>query len=319
MRIFTLGSVTSRRLITAVAGVLSVAAVVVIAALVSERHSYARSVRTGRSIAAYLAIVTPRVRGPTAGYQPARLIAQARALSTLSGFSSRVEVYHGTAPLVHATGPVLPPTTYDSVRRWDTGILWEDRALVALRRPDSAVVGAVGVGRRPDQPWPVSPLVLVFAAVTLFAGWRAWKGAERDALAVYAVAALALGAAGGIQVRRAAVASVDRWLLDARLLIQEAVARSPGGRVPLAVLGRIVPGTPLGPGKPGSSRPRRERGPEGAATVIPVRLSGARWLELRAPDTPSAVGWWVVLLSISALGPGVVALARRLWPGTMRV
>ena len=317
MQIFTRRRIPPWRAVAAAGGLLSITTVVVISALACERYAYARSLRTGRSVAAYLAIVTPRARGPGGGYQPARLIAQTRALSTLKGFSEGVEVYHGTAPLVHATGIVLPPTTYDSVRRWDNGIRWEDRALVALRRRgDSAVVGAVAVARRPDQPWPVSPFVLLFAVIALAAGWRAWHAADPDALAVYAVAMLALGAAAGIQVRRAAVASVNHWLLDARLLIQEAVARAPRGRVPLQELGRVAPGTLLRPGQPGSSTPRREQSPDGPTAVVPVRLSGARWLELRAtPAVPPTAGWWMLLLASSSVGPGLLALARWRSPG----
>src|SRR5207245_525023 len=138
------------------------------------RYERTLAARSAVSTAAYLALVTPP--GPAgAGYDLARLLIRSRALEELPGLHARVEVYHGTAPLVHATAPGLPAETLDALRR-RPGTRWQgDGALAPLfDRQGWDVVGAVAT--RADVP------------EALLAGWLA------------AVVAFAL-VAGGLAVR----------------------------------------------------------------------------------------------------------------------
>src|SRR5207247_1390153 len=68
------------------------------------RSERALAARSAASTAAYLELVTPAGPGG-AGYDLARLLIRSRALDELPGLHARVEVYHGTAPLVDATAP----------------------------------------------------------------------------------------------------------------------------------------------------------------------------------------------------------------------
>src|SRR2546426_238643 len=80
------------------------------------RPEGAPAARSAASTAAYLALVTPAGPGG-AGYDLARVLIRSRALDELPGLHARVEVYYGTAPLVHATAPGLAPETLDALRR----------------------------------------------------------------------------------------------------------------------------------------------------------------------------------------------------------
>src|SRR5207247_8800581 len=94
---------------------------------------------------------------------------QARALVTLPGWTPQVEVYHGTAPLVHGTAAPLTPADVERLRR-DEAIAWVRGSAVApLFDPDGwGVVGAVGVraprlGPRWFGWWGLAALALALA------------------------------------------------------------------------------------------------------------------------------------------------------------
>src|SRR5439155_1707486 len=71
------------------------------------RFERAAALRIAATTAAYLAVVVPAASDST-DFDLSKLLVQARALTTLPGRTSAVEVYHGTAPLVDATAPPLP-------------------------------------------------------------------------------------------------------------------------------------------------------------------------------------------------------------------
>ncbi|HKE91686.1 MAG TPA: hypothetical protein VKB45_15235, partial [Gemmatimonadales bacterium] len=97
--------------------VMGIAAFAALAAarIVIHRAEVATAERSANSAAAYLALVTPTEPGGTA-YQLVQLLAQARGIGTLPGWVDVVEVYHGNAPLVHATATSLPQATLDELR-----------------------------------------------------------------------------------------------------------------------------------------------------------------------------------------------------------
>src|SRR6266704_2362591 len=124
--------------------------------------------RSAASTAAYLALVTPAGPGG-AGYDLARLLIRSRALDELPGLHARVEVYHGTAPLVHATAPGLAPETLDALRR---------RADVPWAGAGAARGGRVALAPLFDrQGWDVVGAVAARAAAPTRCGRR--SGATR--------------------------------------------------------------------------------------------------------------------------------------------
>ena len=114
------------------------------------RNGYERTLaaRNATATAAYLTIVTPLARRG-AGYDLPQLLIRARALAELPGFSGRFEIYHATAPLIHATAPPLGAATLQRLRR-EAAVRWTGEAALAplLDRDGWDVVGAVAA--RPD-------------------------------------------------------------------------------------------------------------------------------------------------------------------------
>ena len=141
----------------------TVAAVLILVVVTTAQRRYERAftLRMAATTAAYVAAVTPPPpppppprpvpRGrrrtpvpppapppPLAPQSPAArsydlpsLLTQAHALRTLPGWSSDVEVYFGTAPLVDATAPPLSP---DDLQQLAAGGRWrEGAALVPLK------------------------------------------------------------------------------------------------------------------------------------------------------------------------------------------
>src|SRR5205823_8266188 len=134
------------------------------------RDERALAARDADAAAAYLTIVTPPpARG--AGYDLPQLLIRARALEELPGFSGRFEVYHATAPLVHATAPPLPTATLQRLRR-EVAAHWTGReALAPLLDHDGwAVVGAVAARPAGDEEpaplWSVAALLLLGIGAT---------------------------------------------------------------------------------------------------------------------------------------------------------
>jgi len=72
--------------------------------------------RVAAATAGYLALVARPARG-SADYDLSRLLIEARALDGLPGFAAPLEVFHGTAPLVHATARPLSPALFDRLRQ----------------------------------------------------------------------------------------------------------------------------------------------------------------------------------------------------------
>ena len=154
----------------------------------------------------------------------------------LPGWTTEVEVYFGTAPLVDATAPPLSP---DDLLQLDSiGGRWrEGSALVPLKDRDGReIVGAVAARplRVPTGPLP-GGLGLAFPAAVLAvagAGGIAFRGRSLRR-GGYIGAALLLAAAAYFDVHAVARSSTDRWLTDTRRLLQEAATR-----LPLAAVGR---------------------------------------------------------------------------------
>jgi ABC-type sugar transport system permease subunit len=246
-----------------------------------------------------------------------QLLTQARALRTLPGFTSDVEIYHGTAPLVDATAVPLSPddlTALDSAARG----LWRDgAAVVPLRDHDAReVVGAVAVRPRPVPRGPLPggigfalPVAVIALATATTIALRRMPLRRGG----YALIALALGVAAYVDVRGAARQSTDRWLTDTRRLLQEAATRLPPPRTRVAVndLAALVPDAELVAGEPGEFAARRVRVDGQRRAVVAVLIGQQRWVELRTtPDEDATLPWLVVLLACAFLGPMAIWLVR---------
>ena len=179
---------SSRTWAAAAAAAAAIAAALALVVVHAAQSHYERAFgfRMARTTATYIAAVTPPPRPPpppppprvrrrgrrstrlappappvsatpaSRSYDLPSLLTQAKALRTLPGWTSDVEVYFGTAPLIEATAAPLAP---DDLQRLGGpgGGWWRDRAaLVPLKDRDALeVVGAVAV--RP-RPLPHGPL-----------------------------------------------------------------------------------------------------------------------------------------------------------------
>src|SRR5207302_10529112 len=143
------------------------------------------------------------------------LLIQSRAMDRLPGWAGNLEVFHGTAPLVSATGQPLPPATLEDLRRREAVIWTENGALVPMRDRDAwDVVGAVAV--RPSlSRWPRWYAVIALAlAVVLGAGVAAGIGTPHPSPGAarvrgargYAASAVLLGLAAYGDARSGAAA-----------------------------------------------------------------------------------------------------------------
>ena len=302
------------------AGAATAAAVVAAALTLSagrwaeRRYERAFAFRSAATTAAYLTVVTPppppRRGSPlSTGYYLPQLLTQARALQTLPGWTSEVEVYHGTAPLVDATAPPLSPDDLDRLEREGRG--WRDgMALVPLKdHSGREVVGAVAVRPRPVPRGPLpGGMGFAFPAVVVAVGAAAVIAFRQRSLrrGGYAAVALLLALAAYADVRNAARQSTDRWLNDARLLLQEAATRlpPPRSRVAIADLVSLIRDAELVPSEPGESVPRRVRIDGKRRAVVTVLIGPGRWLDLRTvPAEDSATVWLIVLLACASVGP----------------
>ena len=297
---------TQRRavLVTAVAAGVA-AGVLVVARWEERRFDRTAAVRIAGGTAAYLAVVTPAARGDPGEYNLAQLLVQARALTTLPGWTWPVEIYHGTAPLVDAAAPPLPADGLEGLPYWRDGA-----ALVQLPGPPDgeSVVGAVAV--RPNGLGGLGGLLLSWAfpaallAVAAAVG-AAIRGRPRRE---YVAAALLLGLAAYADVRSAARRSTNDWLTATRLLMQEAATRLPGprARVVRSDLAPITLGAELRDGDSATRVPRRIRAGGGGATraVVAARLGSGRWVEIRTSPAEAGTGVWLVaLLGLALVGP----------------
>ncbi|OLD71439.1 MAG: hypothetical protein AUI33_07770, partial [Ignavibacteria bacterium 13_1_40CM_2_61_4] len=272
--------------------------------------------RVAAVTAGYLALVARAARG-SADYDLPRLLIEARALDGLPGFAAQLEVYHGTAPLVHATARPLSPTQFDRLRRHAAPRSAGSATLAPLFDRDRwDVVGAVAV-------WPAGAAWLSWRSAlavlpSLVAGALAAAtlggapGRSRRAVTWFAAGATVFGLAAYADIRAAARDATDRWLADTRLLVQEAVVRVPELRFSLSALAPIARGTELLPGDSAASAPWRRMVAGTPRAAVAVRLAPGRWAELRvAPDAGEGwlAGWLALTLGLALLGPLAVALA----------
>jgi ABC-type sugar transport system permease subunit len=257
----------------------------------------------------------PPALSPAArSYDLRSLLTQARAFQTLPGWSSDVEVYFGTAPLVDATAPPLSP---DDLSHLEAGGRWRDgAALVPLEDRDrQAVVGGVAVRPRPMPHGPLPggigfafpvAIVAVGAAATIaFRGHPLRRGG-------YLLTALLLALATYLDIRAAARHSTDRWLIDTRRLLQEAATRPPTrARVAINDLATIVGDGELVAGEPAESAPRRVHVDRAPRAVVAVLIGPGRWAELRSvPAEVDAPRWLILLLPCVFMGPVAILILR---------
>lgn len=271
--------------------------------------------RDATAAAAYLAIVTPMARSG-GGYDLPQLLIRAHALAGLPGLAVDFEIYDRTAPLVHATAPPLPPAELERLRR-EVAVRWTGQAMLAplLDRDDWDVVGAVAAAPRggggPVSPWSLAALVLLLAAGaqavrTMGAAGEPW----RQALGRYAAAAALFGAAMFADVRLAGREVTDGWLSDARVLMQEAMARVPETRSAPATLAPIARGAEVVPAESLGAGVMRRDIAGVVRAVVAVRLGPGRWIALRArPVEAGPASWLALLLGLAALGPLAALLA----------
>src|SRR5439155_1487401 len=341
---------SSRRWVAAatVASGLAATMSLVVVALAQRHYERAFAFRIAGTTAAYISAVTPpppppppprpprvsRARGRRApvpppappppppssipasrSYELVPLLTQSRALRTLPGWSSDVEVYFGTAPLVDATTAPLSP---DDLAPLAAGGRWRDgAALVPLKdRDGQEVVGAVAVRPHPAPhgplpggfgfAFPAAILAVTGAAVIAFRERSLRRGA-------YMGAAMVLALATYLDVRWAARDSTDRWLVDTRRLLQEAATRLPPPRVRVAIsdLAALVRDGEVALGEPAESAPRRVRVDGERRAVVAVLIGSGRWVELRSvPAELEAPRWLLLLLPCALLGPMAMLLLR---------
>jgi len=295
-------------------GVVTAALTLVVVRGVTACYEREVAERSAATIAAYLSIAAPADRGGS-DYDLAQLLIQARAVATLLG-SSQVEVYHGTAPLVHAVAQPLRPAELDQLRREET-TGWDGEAALAplLDREGWEVAGAVRVARpRLGVRWlewglPVLLLItIVFAAVSTRAIGR--PAVQQRALVMYAAAALVAGSAAYLDVRTAAKRATNQWLAEAGALVQE-TSHARGG-LEVSDVASIVRGGTLVPAENLARDARSRRMNRGADAAVVVRMGAGRWAELRTRGVEAATGiWFICTIGLALFGPACVWMAAR--------
>lgn len=309
-----MSALTRRRIAAFGVGVLTAALTFVAVRRATAGYERAFAERSAATIAAYLSIAAPPDQSGS-GYDLAQLLIQARALATLLG-SSRVEVFHGTAPLVHAIAPPLPPAQLDRLRREET-TGWDGNAALAplLDREGWDVLGAVRVPRARLAArwleWGLPVLLLITVALAAFsAGIVGEPVVPQRALIAYAVAALVAGGAAYLDVRTAAKRATDYWLAETGALVQEATTHAPGSRLDAADIATIVRGGTLIPAGIAGWDAKPRRLDRGTVATIVVRTGAGRWAELqtRAAEFPTG-GWFICTFCLMLLGPAAVWIA----------
>jgi len=287
------------------------------------RAERALAARIAGTTAAYIALVTPAASG-SADYDLPHLLVEAGALARLPGWTSRLEVYRGTAPLVRATAGSLSAATMAALRQ-QSGVLWWNGAALAPLQDKGArdVVGAVAVAGRPGgEVWRRGALggiavpALILAIVLAFGATH--PAARRPVIRAHGAVALLVGVAAYANVRAVARDNTDHWLEQTRLLVQEATARLPTTDVTqLATTIRPVAraggeGADLRPGGDSAAvRVRRVRFAGEPEAVVAIRVGWGRWLALRTlPGETTTGGWLWLCLALAGLSPAVAALLR---------
>ena len=287
------------------------------------RAERALAARIAGTTAAYIALVTPAASG-SADYDLPHLLVEAGALARLPGWTSRLEVYRGTAPLVRATAGSLSAATMAALRQ-QSGVLWWNGAALAPLQDKGArdVVGAVAVAGRPGgEVWRRGALggiavpALILAIVLAFGATH--PAARRPVIRAHGAVALLVGVAAYANLRAVARDNTDQWLEQTRLLVQEATARLPTTDLAqLATTLRPVAraggeGADLRPGGDSAAvRVRRVRFAGEPEAVVAIRVGWGRWLALRTlPGETTTGGWLWLCLALAGLSPAVAALRR---------
>lgn len=260
--------------------------------------------RTAASAAAYLAAQTPK----NVPLDPAAFLRKARVLATLPDWSPDVEVYLGTAPLVHPTGPTLPLSTIGLLSSRNVPVWIAGAALAPMPGPqEGRVVGVVRV--RPHLPADASgPWLLGLLALTALLGalaalqlrrrrWAWWLGA-------YASSALVFGGVAASAAHASLRTATVQWLRETAILIEDAGSRLPRTPTPALVetFRALAADGTLGPDT--SSDPVLERALAGTrpGAPLPIWLGGGRWLSLQPPPED-----WVVTARHAIAGTAAVA------------
>ena len=252
---------------------------------VARRAEHEAAARAARTAAAFLAIVTPSTSGG-AGYDLVQLLAQSRGLGRLPGWAGRIEVYHGTAPLVRATAAPLSADVFAELRDREATRFLEGAMLAPLKdREDWDVVGAVAVTPVATEPvlagWNLVFLVAFAITGGLAVTGKRWRR-RRAVIACWGVAVI-VGVAGYLQAVQGERDATDRWLNETSLVLERAAARVPqrGGSlvIRLAPIGREADLTPSDSG-PAAVQRVTEAGVRFAE--VRVRLTRAQWVRLRA-------------------------------------
>jgi len=260
--------------------------------------------RTAASAAAYLTAQTPK----NLPLDPGAFLRRARVLATLPDWSPDVEVYLGTAPLVHPTGPTIPLSTIAllssrNAPEWSAGA-----AFAPVTGPlEGRVVGVVRV--RPHLPVDATaPWLLGLLGLTALLGalaalqlrrrrWAWWLGA-------YAASALAFGGVAASTAHTTLRTATVRWLRETAVLIEDAGSRLPRTPTPALVetFKALAADGTLGPDT--SSDPVLERALAGTrpGAPLPIWLGGGRWLSLQPPPED-----WEVTVRHAVAGTAAVA------------
>lgn len=295
------------RLGAAVVGAAAGLAALLVGHAVARQAERDAAARASRTAAAFLAIVTPSV--PGGGYDLVQLLAQSRGLGRLPGWAGRVEVYHGTAPLVHATAAALPAAVFADLRERETTRSLDGALLTPLKdRDDWDVVGAVAVTPMAPEPMLADWNVVVLVLLTL-SGALAVVGRRRWVIACWGAAA-AVGLAAYLAVVQAERDATDRWLRETTLVLERAAVRIPArGGTLLSQLAPIGGEAELATSDSGPVEVRRVTSDGVRRAEARVRTSHGRWIVIRAPAAEAGAGGWLVLtLLIAALGPAGVLL-----------
>jgi multiple sugar transport system permease protein len=268
--------------------------------------------RTAASAAAYLAAVSTPKNAPN---DPAAFLRRARVLATLPDWSPDVEVYLGTAPLVHPTDPSLPLSTISLVAGRNAPEWLVGAAFAPIRGPtDGRVVGVVRI--RPHLPEDSSaPWLLALLGLTALLGalaatqlrrrpWSWWLGA-------YALSALAFGGVAAGAAHSALRTATIQWLRETAVLVEDAGGRLPRTPTPalaetfkaLAADGTLAPDT--------SSDPVLERALAGTrpGSPLPIWLGGGRWLSLQPPPEDWVVSARHAVAGTAALAGTIILIA----------
>ena len=270
--------------------------------------------RAAHSAAAYLVMVAPTATGAS-NYDLARLLAQARGLASLQGWTGAVEVYYGTAPLVRATAAPLDAAAFATLRVREIAQALGDAQLVPLKdKDDGDVVGAVAVRVGDVTPsllsgWTLALLLVLGVTGALAADQRR----KRRVAVVLGLTAVLTGITGYRVTLTGARGATDTWLMQARDLLGEVGARVPTRNATAAVgrLGSLVRGAELAVGDSGDTAVQRAMVPAGPRASTRVQLRSGRWLVLSVlPGEATIGGWLPVTLGLAALGVvGVLIVA----------